>query len=693
MNSPNTKAEADAALLRQMLHRLDQRYGQKPRIQWSTYAANKPAHAGSVVELRQEDFSRGTLRITEPCMLRLMESVQVNPNRPTMLDERGNPTQVAADERRIDGNRTLDWFPDLSDPQQAAEYGEGDAAFAYQLGFFASIAIEADDVILDLGGHTLEMSQEFALQQRFHALIELADQPFLTGQGPADFGRSIRPARRVWVRNGTLGRSSHHGIHGNDVQDALLSDLVFRDYEVAAISLNGGSRTVIQDCRALGTRRDTPVLGTYSTGRFLRRHARKLLRDVPEPPTLPNIYADLELRLCRVEQALDSVFDQVIFGAASDRAIPALYRNDSGVTDGNNYGIALHSRGVLVGAFQCPGGCMLDGRTNPKNKRANRVQLSNVTISDTRGNIREIVALTEVTPDGTGKPLVDTSGSVFPVLATGSQPGNMGEDGSAQLTQLGSVQVLLAKIKHALPPEAGRYLGRLNLPPSLVKWAETPSQRLVQRCDVPSRWDIVEEWEPAKPLATFEMRCNGDTMHHVNKGVIGLFIQAVDGLQLKDVSVSNTMNIGQPGTTKVGPYVGARDGGHADQGHQLGYCGADTRGAYFGACFNAQLESVYVSRVTSAHGQACAFEVAGASKQVDVQNCRVEAVDAGQDHQSSPGTPSFPNHAPRAVGFRVGQHTSRVSLERCYVEDQPRQPGPEHGHEFEVLSASATIRP
>jgi hypothetical protein len=43
----------------------------------------------------------------------------------------------------------------------------------YYLGFFAAITIESDNVILDLNGHTLQMSKEFYLLQRICNLIEV----------------------------------------------------------------------------------------------------------------------------------------------------------------------------------------------------------------------------------------------------------------------------------------------------------------------------------------------------------------------------------------------------------------------------------------------------------------------------------------------------------------------------------------
>ena len=42
------------------------------------------------------------------------------------------------------------------------------------------------------------------------------------------------------IKNGTLGKSSHHGIHGNNMSNILIENLLIEDFEVAGIALNGG---------------------------------------------------------------------------------------------------------------------------------------------------------------------------------------------------------------------------------------------------------------------------------------------------------------------------------------------------------------------------------------------------------------------------------------------------------------------
>lgn len=202
----------------------------------------------------------------------------------------------------------------------------------FRLGFFSAITVECPDVVINLNGHTLKQSEAHALHQRFFALIELADQPFLMGQGPANFGPDTPGgAVRCVVHNGICGRSSHHGIHGNDITDVVIHNMVFTDFEVAAVHLNNPVRCTLSRVHVHRTRRDVPVRATFSQSRFVAERLRAL-------PTLDSVWRDRTGRdiLADLEQAL------------LDPTLP-LFRNDRGMSDGNCYGLAFHRRGVAVG--------------------------------------------------------------------------------------------------------------------------------------------------------------------------------------------------------------------------------------------------------------------------------------------------------------------------------------------------------
>ena len=132
---------------------------------------------------------------------------------------------------------------------------------AYALGFFAAITVEANDVTIDLCGNEMVFGFEFYLQQRFAAIIEIANQPFLPEQGPADWGSDFVLVDNVVIRNGTLGLTSHHGIHSNGATNVVIEDLVIRDFEVCGVQLNGFENVTLQNLDIGPSLHDVPLTG------------------------------------------------------------------------------------------------------------------------------------------------------------------------------------------------------------------------------------------------------------------------------------------------------------------------------------------------------------------------------------------------------------------------------------------------
>lgn len=63
---------------------------------------------------------------------------------------------------------------------------------------------------------------------------------------------------------------SHTAIHGNDNIDIVIKDIVFEQFEVAAIALNHVDNLLIENCQVNGNRKDVPVVGLFSAARFIR---------------------------------------------------------------------------------------------------------------------------------------------------------------------------------------------------------------------------------------------------------------------------------------------------------------------------------------------------------------------------------------------------------------------------------------
>ena len=76
------------------------------------------------------------------------------------------------------------------------------------------------------------------LQQRFFAIILLANKPFETRQEPVDFEDDLC-SRDISIKNGVLGLSSHHGIHGACIKNTVISDLKILNFDTTGIQLSG----------------------------------------------------------------------------------------------------------------------------------------------------------------------------------------------------------------------------------------------------------------------------------------------------------------------------------------------------------------------------------------------------------------------------------------------------------------------
>ena len=206
----------------------------------------------SVIYLNQTHFNYGTVRIRKPGFYVLTEDIVFEPNK------RNN------------------FFP-TANQVKSGLYPMGKDG-AYHLGFFAAITIEADNVILDLNGKTIQQSKLHNLQQRFYANIELASAPFIPKQGPASFGDTVVSPTNVMIMGGTLGLSSHHGIHGNGMKNVVLRNLTIKDMEVAAIALNGAINSVLCDINVENVSTNINILSTYSQGVFIKSFLTSLQR-------------------------------------------------------------------------------------------------------------------------------------------------------------------------------------------------------------------------------------------------------------------------------------------------------------------------------------------------------------------------------------------------------------------------------
>ena len=561
---------------------------------WRQHAAS-PA-PNRVVSMRQRDFADGALRITQGrCIYRLEEDVEFHPNPTSNFMPR-------KDQGRL--------YP--SPP--------------YQLGFFAAIVVEADEVVIDLNGKMLAQSAIHALEQRFFACIELSSQPFIEGQGPSKFEKETT-CHDVVVRNGLLGRSSHHGIHGVGCSDVLLENLQISDFEVGGIHLNGVERVLIRETSVGPTRSDVPVNAMYSNARFLMPHLTAILKRDPEAsivlwrseeescvcaravggvtPCLcmrgvsvrysgKTIAAALEAAMAAVRRDVEAGVDV----GTTDGWLSGFFAHSTKVTDGSAYGVVINQRGVAIDGFL----------TEVPEHPSRNVALCNVCVEGIETHLVEVVGVNSACTQeertrareervyGAGVKMM--AGPVGDVFRFKQVTDPMGRYHGNALTD---AQLFIAK-NAASDSEKGT----TNLCPEAIEWAAT---------GVP-----ITTWLSGDP---YYYVFNGDSMAHVSKGNIGVFIQGVVMAALQNVDVNGVEQRG-----KKGQGCPMKSHRHPKQ-NLLHYQGASARGVVFAGTRDVFTNDVAVRGVRSAESSAAGIEFIGSNDLMrgsDFAACNVRAV-------------------------------------------------------------------
>lgn len=282
--------------------------------------------ADSIIPLSQSDFDSGTYRIQKPGYYYLTEDISFNPD-------------PVAEETRTDKPRTA-WF--------------------------AAISVECDNVIIDLNTKTLDMSESFLNNHGFKvfSLIELNNSPFPQHLIFAFTGETaVKTAHNVVIKNGTLGRNSHHGIHGNDNTNVAIYDLVVKDWEVAGISLNGFKSGEIKNIAISGIEHEVPFTGLLA----LLLTTRIVLEDlVAAGDTGAQQYID----------ALDVVINDDNQNGKN---------HPTGTHDGNCYGLFLN-RTLDVGPIV----------SHCDEKTANAITVENVSVDNIKASIIETVGIADL---------------------------------------------------------------------------------------------------------------------------------------------------------------------------------------------------------------------------------------------------------------------------------------------------------
>jgi len=619
-----------------------------------------------VIELRQSDFKNGTVVIstdyyihtnsdgntvkvtgsTKNYIFRLMENITFEPNPPEVNDS---------------GVITEDSVWNSSSPQSSQfthNGGEYDTK-AYGIGFFAAIALSATHVILDLNNYKIEQGLTHYLHQRFYSNIELGNQPFIPSQGPHNFGETFTPASNCCIINGKIGRSSHHGIHGNSPKMVLLSNLELQHYEIASIHINAGMDIMIENTSALGNCSSCPVFGSFSAARFIRPYLDYLVSTQSSLNiNIAGVNTSVTTIRNNLKRALYNVYTDVITDRSTTGGFIKSSRSGTGTlgewdifhnytkrTDGNQYGMAFHSTGVAVHGFIT---------SQPATFKSDNIYLYNVTIRNNHAQVNEIPSLSGEN---------DVVGAVFQTQhknASGTVT-TLSSDGKYVGNVISNAQAVVAKAIHNGVSFGSLSVSRNRI--SLETLKLVSGDKTIHTIDTSYRY-------------------NSDTMNHVNKGCIGIRIDGTVGFYAKNLRVIDTTNKGKLGyTNKTLPipvsktddikYI-CKVGKSIPTASLNGYNGAHTRGISVAGCDYCEMENVIVDNISSQYGYSVGLDIMFGSNRVRLKNLTISGVLAGQGFIGDGATnigllEGNPTHSPTAIGIRTDSSTLKIDGENVVI--------------------------
>jgi len=544
-----------------------------PAIPLPTSATSPPT---PTVFLTNADFRYGTYLITNPGVYVLREDIVFAPETPKMM-------------------------PPLDSETYPPDRG-------FWLGFFAAISVAADDVVVDLNGHEIRSSREFLLRQRFFSIIELADKPFKANSGPPQFGAldaPLVPARRVHVKSGTLGLSSHMGIHGNDNEDVTVTDVVIRDFETGGVQLNGASRVRLERVTvgpSLGHEHSAgpvPALATLSQATNLLRVAEGTRHERQEEMVL-------------LSAAVERFVQETLAGEDTSASVFASEAAGyAGLPDGSAiYGVLFHKTNVAIHEFAA---CSAADVEDHENDPLDGVELIDVEIKELKLAAEEIVAVKVDGRDVTGP-----AGDVLQIFKAADAEGYYAPNAliEAQFAMRGLHEVAAAA--GAADDVLFNAFGSLHIPKRLaVDWRHGD-------VTLAEAFALMEA-----DGARVAFKCSKDSMGHHNKGVVGLRLEFVTDVSLRGLKIHDLENVGL--TSQF--FDGVCEDDPLD--HHRSYKGSDVRGvtmSYVGGVSSAQAK---IGNLRSPAGAAVGAELRTnvlTTKLADVAYGDIQGADFDRSH-------------------------------------------------------------
>merc|ERR1719361_302446 len=469
-----------------------------------------------VVELWQSDFEKGTYRIETSGTYKIMEDIVFDFN----AGDLENPSQGTS------------WWP-TSD--QLDDYpGAGTTRYEYYLGFIAGITVETDDVVIDLNDHEIKMSKALYYQQRFFSIISLKSVAFPLNQGPGLFGSDPKFASNVVIKNGVIGLSSHHGIHGHYNKDVVIENVHIRNFETHGVQMSYFENLKMSNVEIGPSSNMAYLKGEYAYARWTLAQLERILESGDYNDIFPVTFngksaMEFDEILTNLRDQMDMAFKYVMGLEEYDddddewQAAKHLFVNEDGIPYGAvMYGLFLNLWFANVFTI------------HPSIKHAQSATLENINIHDLTHKMMEynrLDAFSQAMYRNQFNAPLDARALIGDALDAGYD-----DIVWADVEYVGSA-LTDAEILLSLVTEDWEELGLVFMENDFAEWAQGQTS-----------------WSDDHGNEHPYIGCNVDRMGHVPKGIIGIRMDGVEDVTFTDLTISGLHEQSLKGSELCGEY-------------------------------------------------------------------------------------------------------------------------------------------
>lgn len=482
--------------------------------------------------------------------------------------------------------------------------------------WFTCISIETDNVTIDLNKHTIEASKAYVdtnLSNVF-SVIELGNTPYPENANNTGFGQGgifsyqgdtfFKAPHNVIIKNGTIGRSSHWGIHGNNNNNVKLHNLCIKNFQVGGVVINAPYNLKMKNINVSGLIDPIKVTGMVTASFILTGALNRLIA----------------LNVPGASQQLTNLQNYIANNPS--QFAPQQYQ------DGTYFGISMSSGNSIGSALDNPSFPVTPDMCNEiifssKGRIIKNVSMKNVTIKNLVNKSIETVVINSNQPNATtGSTFIPIALSrVFGVLRWNDAFDNLGNFAPNDFLKS---MVFVSRIIILTTPGLST-----QFPPNIFA--------IYNSILTENETDFFANVQP-------EFGRNFNVFS--NKGIFGIKLDcANENIKLDCIRTKNINTIGDIGIT-LDQIPGHE---HYPNLSQTRYIGNDSWGVEFASASNITLSNSKIHKTKSLNGDAFGIELATSCDNIVLKNNHICGVFG--NHKST--TESVVNPSSEAYGISV----------------------------------------